>query len=138
MDEVIVDDNQMPTVGIPDDNHCRPQVRLGKGRIGKAKKEPVSDERFDLFWKAYPRHVAKQNAVRAFSKLNPNDDLFQTILKDIEARKKTNAWSKEGGQFIPHPATYLNGRRWEDEMPKPSPPVNAGRKAPKIDWGDDD
>jgi len=84
--------------------------------------------KFNTFWKAYPRHVAKQNAIRAFSKLNPSDSLLEIILKDIEARKKTDAWSKEGGQFIPHPATYLNGRRWEDEMPKPSPLKTTGRK----------
>lgn len=138
MPDSVADGNQMSTVGIPDDNHCRPQVRLGKDRIGKAKKETISDERFDLFWKAYPRHVAKQNAIRAFAKLNPSEDLFQTILKDIEARKETDAWSKEGGQFIPHPATYLNGRRWEDEMPKPTPSVNTGRRVPEPDWGDDD
>lgn len=137
MPEIVAEDGRLSTNGIPDDNHCRPQVRLGKGRKGKAKKEVVVDEGFDAFWKAYPRHVAKQNAVRAFVKLNPSDELLDTILKDIEARKKTEAWKKNGGQFIPHPATYLNGRRWEDEMPSTPPPINE-RKAPEPNWFDEE
>ena len=118
------------------------EVRLGKDRIGKGKpkkeKTVVENDGFDLFWKAYPRHVAKQNAVRAFAKLNPDTKLLDVILKDIEKRKETEAWKKDGGQFVPHPATYLNGRRWEDDMPTSSPPKNTGKKLSKIDWGDDD
>lgn len=95
------------------------------------------DNRFNLFWSAYPRLVAKQEARRAFAKLNPDDKLLDTILKDIEARKKTDAWKKNGGQFVPHPATYLRGRRWEDEMPSMPPPINE-RKTPEPNWFDEE
>jgi len=98
---------------------------------------------FDIFWRAYPRHVAKQNAVRAFAKLNPNDELLSIILKDIKTRKSTEAWKKDGGQFIPHPATYLNGKRWEDDIPVDSTPKNAPASFSRSvreetpNWGDD-
>lgn len=36
------------------------------------------------------------------------------ILEDIERRKSGEDWSKDGGKYIPNPATYLNQRRWED------------------------
>ena len=34
----------------------------------------------------------------------------------IAKQKLSDQWTKEGGQFIPHPATWLNGKRWEDEL----------------------
>ena len=73
---------------------------------------------FEIFWGNYPRHTNKQAAYKAFAKLNPDDDLLCTILAAIEQQKKSEQWTKDGGQFIPHPATWLNGRRWEDEMPR--------------------
>jgi hypothetical protein len=72
---------------------------------------------FDSFWEAYPRHEAKQDARKAFDKLNPDDDLLQKMLKAIETWKKSDQWTENGGQFIPYPATWLNGKRWEDDPP---------------------
>ncbi len=74
-----------------------------------------SDEAFAAFWSAYPRKVAKPAALRAWNKVKPSDDLVLTILADVERRKEGDQWRRDGGQFIPHPATYLNGARWEDE-----------------------
>lgn len=73
---------------------------------------------FETFWAAYPRHTGKQNAQKAFDKLKPNDDLLEIMLSSINAWKLSDQWTKDGGQYIPHPATWLNGRRWEDELPK--------------------
>jgi hypothetical protein len=71
---------------------------------------------FDAFWRAYPRKVGKGAAVKAWSKIKPNDELQQKILTAIEAQKKTDQWSRDGGQYIPHPATWLNAARWDDEI----------------------
>lgn len=76
---------------------------------------------FDTFWAAYPRHTGKQAAQKAFERLNPDDDLLNIMLSSISAWKNSDQWTKDGGQFIPHPATWLNGRRWEDELPKTVP-----------------
>lgn len=80
---------------------------------------------FDEFWSAYPKHEDKQAAKKAFEKLNPDDELFQVMLKAIAAWKDTDQWQENGGQFIPYPSTWLNKRRWEDEVPvkKPAKPV---------------
>ncbi len=80
---------------------------------------PIHKRSFDTFWKAYPKRVAKQEAVKAFTKLNPDGILLEVILKGIDASKKSEAWLKDGGKFIPHPASWLNGRRWEDELTSP-------------------
>lgn len=79
------------------------------------------DEKFDRFWAAYPNKKAKQDAFRAFQKLKPDDDLLNRMLAALEREKESAQWQESGGRFIPHPATWLNGRRWEDETTSPTP-----------------
>ena len=73
---------------------------------------------FNQFWTAYPKRVAKQSAVKAFEKLKPDEKLLEAMLKAIESQKESKQWEKDGGAFIPYPATWLNQRRWEDELPQ--------------------
>jgi uncharacterized protein YdaU (DUF1376 family) len=65
---------------------------------------------FDLFWSAYPRKTAKGNAEKSWSKLKPDEKLVSEIIEAI-AKQKPN-WTDP--KFIPHPATWLNGKRWLD------------------------
>jgi len=71
---------------------------------------------FEAFWSAYPRKVKKHAALAEFAKLAPDAKLQESMLAAIEAARKSDDWTKEGGQFIPHPSTWLHGRRWEDEI----------------------
>ena len=80
---------------------------------------------FDAFWPAYPKKTAKQDAIRAFGKIRPDEALLQVILKAVETQKASAQWQEDGGHYIPHPATWLNGRRWEDEV-RPVPTQGAG------------
>lgn len=80
-----------------------------------AENEQTLEEKFAVFWAAYPKHKGKQDAVKAFNKLNPTEALLKDILKAVEAQKSTRTWQKDNGEFIPYPATWLRGRRWEDE-----------------------
>ena len=73
---------------------------------------------FNQFWDAYPKHIAKQSAVKAFEKLKPDEKLLEAMLKAIAMQKESKQWEKDGGAFIPYPATWLNQRRWEDELPQ--------------------
>jgi hypothetical protein len=38
-----------------------------------------TSDRFEKFWSAYPRHEAKQNALKAFEKINPDDELLELV-----------------------------------------------------------
>jgi uncharacterized protein YdaU (DUF1376 family) len=69
-------------------------------------------DRFDTFWKQYPRKVAKPNALKAWLKLKPDDDLTRKIISAIS----TQNLATRDEQFIPHAATWLNAQRWEDEV----------------------
>ena len=75
-----------------------------------------ADDQFYVFWTEYPRHDGKMNAKKAFDKLKPDGELMDKILEAIRKQKESLQWQKDGGQFIPYPATWLNGRRWEDEV----------------------
>lgn len=70
---------------------------------------------FEKFWAAYPKRKSKGAAERVFFKLNPDEQLLATMLATIERAKKSADWQKEDGRYIPHPATWLNARGWEDE-----------------------
>jgi uncharacterized protein YdaU (DUF1376 family) len=82
-------------------------------------KEPQDAPRllaFDQFWKAYPKKTGKGDAEKAFKKAKVTAELLDTILKAIEAQKKGKGWLEDDGKYIPNPATWLNGKRWEDEV----------------------
>lgn len=88
----------------------------GKERKGTLTTSRVTrDEGFTDFWEAYPKKINKGQAEKAFAKLNPNEDLLSTIVAAVERAKTREQWRKDGGQFIPYPATWLNARGWEDE-----------------------
>lgn len=86
---------------------------------GEKEKQPVreGDVLFLPWWELYPRKVGKQAAIKAWKKLNDNEK--ERALAALPAHVKQGDWQKEGGKFIPHPATWLNGRRWEDELREP-------------------
>jgi len=93
-----------------------PNIKEDKVKESKVKEDnapAVAD--FDLFWKSYPKKTAKQAAQKAWGKLKPDDVLLTVMLSVLESKKKSVEWTKDGGQFIPYPATWINGRRWEDE-----------------------
>jgi hypothetical protein len=69
---------------------------------------------FDAFWSAYPRKAAKAAASKAFARLRADDALIALILAAVARQSASEQWRKDGGEFIPYPATWLNGRRWED------------------------
>lgn len=73
-----------------------------------------ADERFEEFWKAYPKKVGKDAAKKSFDKRRPSKAVLQEMLVSIEDQRKTDQWRKDGGQFIPNPATWLNQGRWKD------------------------
>jgi hypothetical protein len=72
---------------------------------------------FDAFWDVYPNKTAKQAAAKAFDKIAPSTDLLDEILQAVARQKTWPKWVKDGGQYIPHPATWLNAHQWLDEQP---------------------
>ncbi len=83
-----------------------------------------SAELFSRFWKLYPRKVGKDKAEKAWAKLKLTAELFDTIVSALAKHCLLPGWTKDKGQFIPHAATWLNGKRWEDEVEAPADNVH--------------
>ena len=71
-------------------------------------------EEFELFWKAYPRKVAKAEARKAWEQTKRIRPDTETLIKAVLNHCKTEQWMQNSGAFIPHAATWLRGERWED------------------------
>ena len=94
----------------------QPQSNTKQSNTKESNTKEDSSCAFDIFWQAYPRKVNKQAAQKAFDKLKPSVELFKAIMSGLANHKKSKQWVKDGGQFIPHASTWLNGKRWEDEL----------------------
>lgn len=97
------------------DNSSIATVVLPAGKERKGKEQgPLNSERFEVFWNAYPKKKAKDDARKAFDKRRPDAEMLAQMLAALESQKASSDWTKDGGQYIPNPATWLNGGRWKD------------------------
>ena len=91
----------------------------------KNEKKEIVDQEFESFWSAYPKKVAKQDALKAWGQVTPD---LQAVLDSLRWQRKQEDWTKDAGKFVPYPATWLRDKRWQDEMPyelqkrQPPPP----------------
>lgn len=83
--------------------------------------EEVTDLTFDDFWALYPKRVAKKDARIAWAKISPRN--HQIILESLF--EWSRIWSGRDLEYVPHPATWLNGERWEDDFPPGHKPYTA-------------
>lgn len=74
----------------------------------------IADDTFDWFWKLYPNKKAKKDALVMWNRLDSKE---KTLAVDW-LQKYIVYWKKKAieKQFLPHPATWLNGKRWEDNL----------------------
>ena len=107
-------DNKQKTI----DNISSPYNPPSKGE--KSTQKEKTEEMFAEFYAEYPKKQDKERARKAFSKLNPSPELFRTIIAALQTQKLSEDWRKDQGRYIPLPASWLNGARWEDEAREPS------------------
>ena len=86
----------------------------------RAQRQSPLNGAFDVFYKAYPKKKNRADAERAWLSLAPDDELCAKISTAIEQQKETTDWRKDNGKYVPYPASWLNGRRWEDEIAAPA------------------
>lgn len=73
------------------------------------------DEMFDVFWKAYPKKSNKKGAKVSFKRIKNLKTEFPLIMEALERFKKSKQWTKQNGEFIPLPTSWINQERWKDE-----------------------
>lgn len=109
-------------------NKPSPNNGTHKRKERKERNSTQYPDDFERFWSAYPVKKKKKEALKAWNKakqdLPPIDELVEIIEKNKRLNKQ---WLKDGGQFIPHPATWLNAGQWLDELEADS----SSQKSPK-------
>lgn len=73
------------------------------------------DEMFDMFWIVYPKKSNKKGAKVSFKRIKNLKTEFPLLMEALERFKKSKQWTKQNGEFIPLPTTWINQERWKDE-----------------------
>lgn len=98
--------------------HVRATARPEKEKEKEAEKESISRaSRFAEFWLVCPRKVGRAKAERLFVKLETS---VSADLMIIGMQRYARQQVGKDPTYVLHPATWLNGRRWEDEDGKPA------------------
>lgn len=84
----------------------------------------IASNGFAEFWNAYPNKKAKPKAEAAWRKLKLTAQTIADLMTGLERDKACEQWQRDNGQFVPYPASWLNGRRWEDEALSGQAPIN--------------
>lgn len=109
-------DAPKPSTNLPTSEAIASSVAPRKAKSTK----PKMAEGFDAFWAAYPLSKGKDAARPAFAKAMARidaEDPLAVILAGVE--RALPGWDLITKAFIPHPATWLNQGRWDDEPPVP-------------------
>ena len=93
---------------------------------------------FDLFLNIYPRKVGKKEATKAWLQLDPDETTVTAIVAGVERWKRSDQWTKDEGRFIPYPATFLRGERWNEEDRADVAPAQKAAPAKKSYDDDED
>lgn len=113
------DEALIPKIGealIPNSEALIPKIGIRTRQVNQKSKDislsPTANSKFDEFWDAYPRRIAKGSARKAWSKATNHNDPD----KIIEAAKRYAQTRRgEDPRFTPHPASWLNAERWLDQ-----------------------
>ena len=112
---------------LPKDNQqktksCAPQAKRDSDDGAPAQKKSRSIAgltgdllaRFERFYAAYPRKRSAGAAAKVFAKLDPDDSTVDLMLATITRLQQSGEWRTQ--QYVPHPATWLNGAGWLDQV----------------------
>lgn len=78
---------------------------------------------FDSFWNLYPRRVAKRDAEKAWARLSAEQQFAALSALPIHVRYWQAAGTSK--EYLPYPASWINGERWSDELEMPAAPEEA-------------
>jgi uncharacterized protein YdaU (DUF1376 family) len=107
----------------------QPQEDTSLRSVSLSRASRTTHPDFADFWAAYPRKAGKGAAEKAFAAAIAKG----ATVAEIAAGLNRQAWPADP-QFIPHPATWLNQRRWQDDPAAAAPPRQQSERAGKMDW----
>ena len=71
---------------------------------------------FVKFWECYPKKAGKKDAIKAWLSLDATEEMSAEIVVSVVAHTFNSEQWIRSKQFIPLPATFIRGRKWEDEI----------------------
>lgn len=74
------------------------------------------EQTFEAFWALYPKKKSKGRAKTVWDKLDPSGEIIRAIMEKLPLLMASEEWTKDGGRYIPYPATWLNAEGWNDEI----------------------
>jgi hypothetical protein len=93
---------------------------------------------FEEFWVRYPLKKKKGDALKAWKQTGKKRPPLGALLAKLDALKASGDWTKDGGQFIPYPATWLRADGWEDEVRSPTAKQHVGATPTEHPYHPDD
>lgn len=96
------------------------KVKKSKGEESKgysASNNTKIDAMFEAFWASYPNHRNAYGARSEFVQLDPGEALFKEMMASLEKQKRSDQWTKDGGQFVPQAENWIRKQLWKDELP---------------------
>lgn len=113
-------------------SHAKNGVNKEDNAVDPAKtQQETTPTTFERFYAAYPRKKAPAAAERAWRRVKPEE--VPALMAALERQKLSDQWRRDGGRFIPYPATWLNQRRWEDEDDATGPQPRKENRAEERD-----
>lgn len=82
------------------------------------KSKPIAPgSAFTSFWESYPNKINREDAWNAWKILNPDSGTARSVMDGLEAWKRSDHWTEDGGRYIPSADKWLRDRRWEITPP---------------------
>ncbi|WMN19250.1 helix-turn-helix domain-containing protein [Pseudomonas piscis] len=102
----------------PSENTKGSNTSMSNTKRVKDLRAPASENEasFERFWNLYPKKKSRKDALKAWNKLDPDAELQAVMIASLAKHCASPDWTKQGGQFVPNPATWLNGERWHDVL----------------------
>lgn len=91
--------------------------KLSMSDLFPLEKQPVGkkdDADFEIWWKHYPRKIAKGDARKAWNSTAAIRPRLEKLIRAVIVARAQEDWQREGGKYVPYPATWLRAERWED------------------------
>lgn len=86
-------------------------LKNGENEV-KEKEGDRLEKMFELFYDAYGNKKGKKNALKAFARIKPGEELFKQIMDGVEKYHQSRQWKEN---YRKEPATWLNGECWNDD-----------------------
>lgn|GEM_PF-4379267 len=118
---------KIPRSGIYSINNTKNSTDKNKDSFSENSENYYSED-FLSFWTRYPKKIGKGSAYELWKRRRPP---LARVHAALDWQLTSARWTKEGGEYIPNPSTYLSQRRWEDEPPAPQEPKSIYRDLDK-------